>query len=74
MVSDVSDALGAERRVAVGMRAVEQPDERAIGDRARHVAQLRQPVQPQLAHALEVLVAQRRSRGDVGEQRQRRRR
>ena len=46
--------LAAERRVAVRMVAVEQPDERAIGDRARHVAQLRQPMQPQLAHPLEV--------------------
>ena len=54
------------------MRAVEQPHERAIGDGAGHVAQLRQPVQPQLADAREVGLAQRRPRGDVGEQRQRR--
>ena len=39
-----------------GCVAVQQPDERAIGDRARHVAQLRQPVQPQLPHALEVVL------------------
>ena len=64
-----SDVLAAERRVAVRMRAVQQPDERAIGDRARHVAQLRQPVQPQLAHALEVGLGERRPRDDVGEQR-----
>ena len=54
------------------MRAVQQPDERAIGDRAGHVAQLRQPVQPQLAHAREVVLSQRRPRDDVGEQRERR--
>ena len=44
----------AERHVAVGMAAVEQLDERAIGDRARHVAKLREPVQAQLADALEI--------------------
>ena len=51
------------------MRAVEQLQERAIGDRAGHVAQLGQPVQPQLADAREVGLAQRRADDDVGEQR-----
>ena len=50
------------------MRAVEQPEERAIGDRAGHVAQLRQPMQPQLPDAHEVRFAQRRPRDHVGEQ------
>ena len=54
--------FAADRRVAVRMRAVEQLEERAVGDRAGHVAQLRQPVQAQLAHAREVVVAQRRTR------------
>ena len=44
------------------MRAVQQPHERAVGDRAGHVAQLRQPVQPQLADAREVGLGKRRAR------------
>ena len=60
-----------DRRMAVRMRAVEQPEKRAIGERAGHVAQLRQAVQPQLPHAREVVLAQRRAHDDVGEQAER---
>jgi hypothetical protein len=64
--------LAANRRVAVGMLPVEQLQERAIGERAGHVAQLREAVQPQLADPREIVVAQRRPRDDVREQRQHR--
>ena len=40
--------------MAVRMIAVEQPHERAIGDRRRVIAQLLQPLEPELAHALDV--------------------
>ena len=63
--------FAADRRMAVRMRAVEQLEERAVGDGAGHVAQLRQPVQPQLPHAREVVLPQRRTHDDVGEQRER---
>ena len=60
--------LGADRRVPVRMRAVKQFEKRAIGDRGRHVAELGQAMQPELAHAGEVGVAQRRPGDHVGEQ------
>ena len=63
--------LAAHRRVAVRMRR-----RTAAGRTSRsatapgHVAQLRQPVQPELADALEVGLGQRRPRDHVGEQRE----
>ena len=44
--------FAAHRGVAVGVLGVEEPDERPIRDRARHVAQLGQPVQPELPDEL----------------------
>ena len=70
MVSAASACLAAHRRVAVRVLGVEQLDERPIRDRARHVAQLGQPVQPELPDALEVGLGQRRPRDHVGEQRE----
>ena len=57
----------------VRMRAEQQTDERPIGNRPRHVANLRQPMEPQLPHANEILLAQRRPGHHVGQQRERRR-
>ena len=54
-----SAALVADREVAVRMRAVEQPQERALGHRRRQVLQLAQPIEPQLPDA-------RRSRPRAG--------
>ena len=44
IISARSDPLGADRQVPVGMVAIEQLRERAIGERRRHVLQLQQPV------------------------------
>ncbi len=63
--------LAADRRVAVGMRAVDQPQERAIGDGAGHVAHLRQAVQPQLPYAREIALAQRGADDHVRQDRER---
>ncbi len=60
--------FAAERRVAVGCVPIQQPREDALGDRARHVAQLNQAIQTLAAHALEVGVEQRRPDDDVGEE------
>ena len=54
----------------VGVLAVDQAQKGAIGDGRRHVPQLRQPMQPQLAHARHVGLSYRRPDDDVGEQRQ----
>ena len=52
------------------MRAVQQLQERAIGDGARHVADLREPVQPQLPDAGEIALPERRAHDDVRQQRE----
>ena len=52
------------------MLAVEQPQEGAVGDGRRHVAELRQAVQAQLPHARHIVIVHRRPDDDVGEQRQ----
>ncbi len=52
--------LGADRQVAIRMVAVEQPQERPLGHRRRHLAQLQQPVDAQVAHALEIRVVEAR--------------
>jgi hypothetical protein len=59
--------FGPDRRVAVRMRAVEQLQKRAVRDGARHVAQLHQAMHAQLPHAREILLAQRRTHDDVGQ-------
>jgi len=60
--------FAADRGMAVRMRAVEQLQERAIGDGPRHVAQLREPMQPQLTHAGEIVLADRGAHHDVRQQ------
>ena len=57
--------------MAVRVRAVQQLQERAIGERGRHVAQLRETMQAELADAREIALAQRRPDDDVGEKRER---
>ena len=52
--------FGADRGMAVGMGAVDQVQKRTVGDGARHVAKLRQPVQTELAHTGHVGFAQGR--------------
>ena len=51
------------------MRAVEQAQERALGHGRRQVLQLPQAIEPQLPHAIEVVVAQARPDQQVAEQR-----
>ena len=63
---------GADREVPVGMLAVHQAQERALGDRGRRVLQLAEPIEPELAHAIEIGLAQARPKQDVREQRCRR--
>ena len=50
--------LRPDRLVPVRMAAVQQPGEGAIRDRRRHVAQLDEPVQAQLADAIEIALLQ----------------
>ena len=59
-------ALAPRGRVAVRMCTVQDAQKRAVGDRARVVAQLRQPMQPQLPHARDIFDGKGRPRGDVG--------
>ena len=66
--------FGAERHVRVRMRAVHHLHEGAIGNRGRHVANLHEPGQPELADAIEVGDVQPRANHAIGEQRQRLRR
>ena len=49
------------------MVAVDQPQERALGDGRRQVLQLTQPIEPQLADAVEVVLAQARPRQQIRE-------
>ena len=46
--------LGADRQVPVGVLGIEQLGEDAVGDGRRQIAELDEPVEPQLAHAIEV--------------------
>ena len=47
--------LMSERRVSVWRVAIEQPHEHPLGDRARQIAQLNQPVEPLTPQAFEVV-------------------
>ena len=44
------------------MRAVRRSVNTRVGDRRRHVAKLQQPVEPQVAHAIEVALVEARAR------------
>ena len=66
----VSAASEPERQVAVGMRSVQHPRERALGQRAGVVLHLLQPLEPQVANAVEVVVRQVRRGHDLVNQRQ----
>ena len=54
--------------MAVRRIAVQQPGERAVGDHAGHVAQLDEPVQPQLTHPHEIGFAECGPHDDLGQQ------
>ena len=60
--------FGADRHVSVRVIAVEQLREHAIGERRRHVAELQQTIEPQLAHAIELALLQTRPDQHVGDQ------
>ena len=53
----VSAASVPERQVPVRMRAVQHARERALGERRRVILHLLQPLEPQVADAIEVVVA-----------------
>ncbi len=60
--------FGSHRQVRVRMVAEEQPAERAVRQRRRHVAQLHQPVDAKFAQAPELVRIERGPRQDVGQQ------
>ena len=60
--------LGADRQVPVGVLAVEALHEHALGDGRRHVAQLRQAIEAQLADAIELACVQARAGRQIGQQ------
>ena len=68
IISARSDPSDADRQVAVRMVAIEQLRERAIGQRRRHVLQLQQPVQPQIADAIELALLEPRADQHVAHQ------
>ena len=68
IISERSAPFGADRQVAVGMIAIEQLREGAIGERRRHVLQLQQPVQPQVADAIELALLEPRPDQHVAHQ------
>ena len=51
------------------MVRIQQLGEGAVGERRRHVAQLHEPVEPQLADAIEVPLVEPRTDEHVGEHR-----
>ena len=55
--------------MSVGVVAVHQAQERALGDRGRRVLELTQPIETKLADAIEVGLAKAGPEQDVGEQR-----
>ena len=60
--------FAAESRVAVGMGAVEQTQERTFGQRRRHVLHLPQPIEAQLADAREIRLAEAGPREEAREE------
>ena len=62
--------LAADRRMTVRMLAVEKTDERAVGHGPGHVAQLDEPVQPQLPDPGEIVLGERGTNGHVGQSRE----
>ena len=66
--------FGANRQVAIGVRAVKALREHPLGDGRWHVAKLQQPVEPQVAHAVEVGGLEAGPRNHLCQQGQRRRR
>ena len=68
IISAPQRALRADRQVPVGMIAIEQLREGAIRERRRHVLQLQQPVQPQVADAIELALLEPRPDQHVAHQ------
>ena len=66
--------LAPDRQVAVGVGAVQALGEDALGDGGRHLPHLEEPVEAEIAHAVEVGGVQPRPDDHLGQQRQRRRR
>ena len=63
--------FAADRRMPVRVVAVQELDERPVGDRTRQVAELHEPMKPKLPDACEIGIGQARARGHVGHQRER---
>ena len=63
-----------DRQMAVRMRAVQPLSEHPLGNRGRHLPHLEEPVEPEIAHALEIGGIQPRPHDHLRQQRQRGRR
>jgi hypothetical protein len=63
--------LAADRRVAVGMVAVQKLHKGSIGHRAGRIAKLRQPMESELTHPSEVGLGEGRTSDHIGQEPQR---
>src|SRR5215207_3633824 len=61
-------ALRADRQVSVRVLGIEQLREDAVGDGRRQIAELDEPIEPQLAHPIEIALIQERYPDHRGEQ------
>ena len=59
----------ADGQVPVGMRGIQQPEERAFRHRRRKIGELTEPIEPELANTLEVGILHRRRDEHPGQQR-----